>query len=142
MNYNSFVRIYYNLLIEALKKYELRPTIEFGIQEDDEQFSEIFFEERDCGEIAMVGIKQSAPNFVFEKWFEKKHLQYPEMDFFMNKEQLVESSKDVETIEDVRKLLDLLLFVAKQGGWIYERNRTDNEASNGEAEEEKENWYA
>lgn len=122
MEYNDFLRIYYNEMINNFKSYDLLPRQIFVI--DNQESNMQFYEQKDCGWFGTFGIKLGAPNEEYEKFFETYSEKYPEFIhlFVGDRQELLEMSSMVSNVEEIKLFLKELKMIYEQMGLIELEN--------------------
>lgn len=117
MEYNQFLRVYYSILMEHLRGFELDPeNVIFDVYDDEDNlFNETFFEDKGGKELE---IKLGSPNYIYEDWFEKKAQMFPEYLFYLDREGLRTTSQMVNNPNEIEELISSLILCYKELGTI------------------------
>lgn len=121
MEYNEFLRRYYEKMIENFKDCFFYPQNIFNVK-IEKKINPNFYEKQDCGWFGAFKIKLGAPNEEYEYFFDIKSQKYPDYVFFIPSEELKSKSEIFNSEDDIQELFDNLKRIYIKMGLIEVAN--------------------
>lgn len=116
MEYNTFIRQYYHILMDLGKFVNLTPNI-YRVVNDNTNPE--YYEKNDSGYFGNTRLKLSAPNDVIENVMDNYSITYPEYPMlFLNKEQLKKASNFFKDEEQIKRMMILNAQVLQKMGLL------------------------
>ena len=117
MEYNNFLRTYYNALMDLGTVVSFTPQHVVTINDDNQ--NDKFFEEKDSGFFGKVRLSLSAPNNVIENEMDKLSAKFPEYDLlFLNTNSLKKAANYLANADEIKKMLGYMITIYKEMGLI------------------------
>ena len=115
MEYNSFLRIYYNKIMDLGLQYNFTPAALVVINYQPNEQEARYFEDKDSGFFGNKRLVLGAPNDMFEKEMDLLHIKFPEYNaLFLNKVGLQQSANYFMNEEEVERMLKYVVAIYKK----------------------------
>ena len=115
MEYNSFIRIYYNEIMDLGLQYNFTPTAIMVVNDNQNEQEARYFEEKDSGFFGSKRLVLGAPNDMFEKEMDLLHIKFPEYNaLFLNKAGLQQSANYFVNEEEIKRMLKYVVAIYRK----------------------------
>ena len=115
MDYNSFIRIYYNEIMDLGLQYNFTPSAIVVVNSESNEQEARYFEEKDSGFFGNKRLVLGAPNDMFEKEMDLLHIRFPEYNaLFQNKVALQNSANYFVNEEEIKRMLKYVVAIYRK----------------------------
>lgn len=126
MEYNKFLRLYYEKMLDIFQNVDFNPNIEVNLDENHFSVPSRYLEKntKNCPFLGLLKVKLGSPNSAYEMYFDTMNKSYPELFMlFLPKEDLTRTSSELNSLDDITNYLKAVYLLFLNAGFITENNK-------------------